>query len=67
MNVVLVHPVHGAKVATLEAEMEHDLKEGWVVYTPPSPQVVREVPPVAKSKKVKGEGLPDFLVSGEGA
>jgi len=30
MNVKLYHPVHGTKVATLEAEVEADLENGWV-------------------------------------
>jgi len=47
-NTVLVHPVHGTKVATLEAEIEQDKKSGWKVRedqpraeppAPPAPQV----------------------------
>ena len=34
MNVVLVHPVHGAKVAINEKEMELDVKNGWIEYNP---------------------------------
>ena len=30
MNVKLYHPVHGTKVATLEAEVEADMENGWV-------------------------------------
>lgn len=37
MNVVLVHPVHGAKVATNELEMEQDVKNGWTEYNPATP------------------------------
>ena len=37
MNVVLVHPVHGAKVATNEQEIEHDEKLGWTRYNPDTP------------------------------
>ena len=37
MNVVLVHPVHGAKVATNELEMEQDVKNGWTEYNPDTP------------------------------
>lgn len=32
MHIYLKHEVHGAKVATLEAEAEHDEKNGWVRY-----------------------------------
>lgn len=34
MNIVLVHPIHGAKVAINKTEMEQDVKNGWVEYTP---------------------------------
>lgn len=35
MSVIyLKHPVHGAKVATLEIEAEYDEQHGWERYTP---------------------------------
>lgn len=34
MNVVLVHPVHGAKVAINQTEIEMDEKNGWQRYNP---------------------------------
>lgn len=37
MNITLVHPVHGAKVATMELEMEMDEKNGWTRYNPDTP------------------------------
>lgn len=37
MNVVLVHPIHGAKVAINELEMEMDVKNGWTEYNPDTP------------------------------
>ena len=37
MNVVLVHPIHGAKVAINEQEMEMDVKNGWTEYNPDTP------------------------------
>jgi hypothetical protein len=52
MNVVLVHPVHGAKVAISEDEIKLDEKLGWTRYNPPTPQVeaapVAEAPPKRK-------------------
>ena len=39
MNVTLVHPLHGAKVATMEAEVEADEKNGWTRYNPDTPSV----------------------------
>lgn len=32
MNTVLVHPVHGAKVAICEKELLRDLANGWSIY-----------------------------------
>lgn len=32
MNIILVHSIHGAKVAISKPEMEQDIKNGWSVY-----------------------------------
>jgi hypothetical protein len=37
MNIVLIHPIHGAKVATMELEIEMDEKNGWTRYNPDTP------------------------------
>ena len=37
MVIYLKHPVHGAKVATLDLEAEADEKNGWVRYNPNTP------------------------------
>lgn len=37
MNITLIHPVHGAKVATMELEIEADEKKGWTRYNPDTP------------------------------
>ena len=37
MNITLVHPIHGAKVAINELEMEMDEKNGWTRYNPDTP------------------------------
>jgi hypothetical protein len=34
MHIYLKHPVHGTKVATMEAEAVADEENGWVRYTP---------------------------------
>ena len=52
MNVVLVHPVHGAKVATNELEMQADVKNGWSEYNPSTPVEVASEP-VAEAPKRK--------------
>ena len=45
MNIVLVHPKHGAKIAISEAEIKNDEKCGWTRFTEPTPvePVVEEV------------------------
>ena len=52
MNVVLVHPIHGAKVAINELEMEQDVKNGWTEYNPDTPVEVASEP-VAEAPKRK--------------
>lgn len=44
MNIVLVHPQHGAKIALSDAEVEQDEKLGWTRYTPASAPVEEEKP-----------------------
>ena len=34
MVIYLTHPIHGAKVATMDLEAEMDEKNGWVRYNP---------------------------------
>ena len=56
MNVVLVHPIHGAKVAINELELEQDEKNGWTRYNPSTPveQPTEAAPePVAEAPKRK--------------
>lgn len=45
MNVTLIHPQHGRKVATLQAEVDADIARGWEV----------EKPPVARKRRAKEE------------
>ena len=37
MNIYLMHPIHGRKVATMELEAEADEKNGWSRYNPDTP------------------------------
>jgi hypothetical protein len=37
MIIYLKHPVHGAKVATMDLEAETDEKNGWTRYNPDTP------------------------------
>jgi hypothetical protein len=34
MNIIMIHPVHGAKIATMELEAEADEQNGWTRYNP---------------------------------
>jgi hypothetical protein len=40
------HEIHGAKVATMEAEAEADEANGWVRYNPETPTEKVEAAPV---------------------
>ena len=51
MNVVLVHPIHGAKVAINKLEMEQDVKNGWTEYNPDTPVEVASEPVVEAPKR----------------
>jgi hypothetical protein len=35
--IYMTHPIHGAKVATMELEAEEDEKNGWSRYNPDEP------------------------------
>jgi len=37
MNITMIHPVHGAKVATMELEAVADENNGWTRYNPDTP------------------------------
>jgi hypothetical protein len=51
MNVVLVHPIHGAKVAINKLEMEQDVKNGWTEYNPSTPVEVASEPVTEAPKR----------------
>lgn len=69
--IYMTHPIHGAKVATMEMEAVADEENGWVRYTPETPSVVEEAAPeqevkkrgrkAAKSEQVAVEEVPEFL------
>ena len=44
--IYLRHPQHGTKVASMEAEVEHDYKHGWEEFDPNEIQevIVEETP-----------------------
>jgi len=42
MNIYLMHPTHGRKVATMELEAEFDEQNGWSRYNPDDPIEVSE-------------------------
>ena len=49
MHIYLRHPIHGTKVATMQAEVEADVQNGWEVYNLDAPVV--EVAPVNELKR----------------
>lgn len=42
MQIYLQHPVHGRKIASMEAEAEFDEQNGWVRYNPDTPSEPEE-------------------------
>ena len=64
------HAVHGAKVATMEAEAQADEANGWVRYTLDTPSSVVEVaepqaedetPKRGRRRKTEEPAVPEFL------
>ena len=43
--IYMSHPVHGAKIASMEIEAENDERNGWTRYTLDTPIVVEEAAP----------------------
>jgi hypothetical protein len=62
-TIYLSHPVHGAKVATMELEAIEDEKNGWVRYS--LDVVVEEIVPIANELEVKRRGRPKLEVAAE--
>lgn len=46
MIIYLEHPVHGRKIAYMEAEAVGDEAHGWKRYNPDTPSVAEEAAPV---------------------
>ena len=44
MIIYLEHPIHGAKVATMDLEAEMDEKNGWTRYNPDTPSEPEAAP-----------------------
>ena len=42
MNIYLQHPIHGRKIASMEAEAAFDENNGWVRYNPDTPSEPEE-------------------------
>jgi len=57
MIIYLKHPVHGAKVATMDLEAEADEQNGWTRYNPDTPIDVEEAAPQEVKRR---RGRPTF-------
>jgi hypothetical protein len=44
MIIYLKHPVHGAKVATMDLEADADEQNGWIRYNPDTPSEPEAAP-----------------------
>jgi len=60
------HPVHGTKVATMEAEAIYDEESGWKRYTPGEPPLsdmsepVNELAPRRRGRRPLNEGIASY-------
>ena len=58
MIIYLEHPVHGRKVANMEAEAVYDETNGWKRYNPDTPEVAAPVNELETRRKyTRKEGL----------
>ena len=59
--IYLEHPIHGAKVATMDIEAEVDEKNGWTRYNPDTSSESEAAPvnvlEVKRRRKVTTEGV----------
>jgi hypothetical protein len=65
MNVTLVHPEFGAKVATNDAEIADDEKNGWTRYNPDTPVEAAPVNVLEVKRKYTRKTLENFATEGE--
>ena len=68
MNVIMVHPVHGAKIAMSPVEIEQDEQNGWTRYNSDTPAApAAEVAPKRKytRKAIQEQPISNALVSDE--
>ena len=68
MNVIMVHPVHGAKIAMHPVEIEQDEQNGWKRYNPDTPaEPSVEVAPKRKytRRTIQEQPISNALVSDE--
>ena len=54
--IYLTHPLHGAKVATMELEAVADEKNGWTRYNPDTPSAPEEAAPVNELEPKRRRG-----------
>ena len=50
-NIYLKHPIHGAKIATMEMEAEYDEQNGWVRYNLDETEPEVEIPVFLQSQE----------------
>lgn len=54
--IFMVHPIHGAKMATMEEEAVYDEQNGWTRYNPDTPSVVVEEAAPVNTLEVRRRG-----------
>ena len=57
--IYLTHPVHGAKVATLDIEADLDVQNGWSRYNSEPLEEVSPEPVARRGRRKKPEELAD--------
>ena len=65
--IYMSHPVHGAKVATMEEEAIFDEQNGWTRYTLDTPDVDKVAPVVNTLEVKRRRGRPAVEVIEQGA
>lgn len=63
--IYMTHPIHGAKVATMDQEADFDVQNGWSRYNPDDEEAVPENSMLPVARRGRRKKTEDSLIEGE--